>query len=897
MLFGDTSLTTTHHRKLLRISPVLPTSELVDEAYSAFGVLHSKTTQSYADNELLTTGVVCSSWPSWAVPLSHSKFTLKWIILVSKHHVSFIRRCFPSVLVLLQDTVDYSCLSPVDVIGINGPLEVGLSPPSFGSIVLFDWNFRGKKWDDWYSIPCPLTHVECGGVSDFKGTFQVFVHSCNRTSFASADRLIGNYPRADLGAILDCRIHGTEVTQAPRLARLNPPVVSRIGNFFHPNGLFPLAVSNPEFLTRCVFVPSKWVHRHLGPAELLSVFDVPALIQKSLSTREQRSLGSFLRAPLKCYTALISGLLVDPRVSLFEGGLVESSRTFSSPLPTAHLPEPLPDGVPDSVSSWVANIKHDRDERAAKSDNAEVPIHFWNDSLAKKLGQKVLTPMQASALDRLREFFVHRIWVGSITKCFCKYLRCKHCNLLRMDSMFKKSPSRPSSPFCSSCHKYKKSTSKLQSVILNKARNKFNWSANGVNQYKKWWNIYRQTANHKCRREIDKDIIAGLDCISRARDCTVWQWKRGSRLFFWRWGEFQHDAHYGAKVFVQGKLPQCKDRQKAPKAVETLKLVQEKLTDVRRKDYISKGETKSNTAFFDVPKGEDDIRMVYNATSSGLNDAVWAPWFALPTVESHLRAVDAGTYMGDCDLGEMFLNFMLDVNIVPYAGVDLSNIFPEELPSDGTRQLIERWIRLLMGFRPSPYLTTRDMRRIEPILIGEKDDPKNVYRWNIVILNLPGSKDYDPSKPKVYRVRKDGTMAADLFIYIDDLRNTGPTEEECWGGAHQVCCRLTWFGLQDAPRKRNFATQTPRAWSGSIVHSDGGNVTVLVSEQKWEKTKKWIAWVLEHVEDDLGLRHNELERCRGFLIYVSRTYISFKPYLRGLHKTIEIWRGNKDEDG
>ena len=34
--------------------------------------------------------------------------------------------------------------------------------------------------------------------------------------------------------------------------------------------------------------------------------------------------------------------------------------------------------------------------------------------------------------------------------------------------------------------------------------------------------------------------------------------------------------------------------------------------------------------------------------------------------------------MMDSDISEMFLNFMLDEDIRPYAGVDLSNIFKEE---------------------------------------------------------------------------------------------------------------------------------------------------------------------------------------------------------------------------
>ena len=87
----------------------------------------------------------------------------------------------------------------------------------------------------------------------------------------------------------------------------------------------------------------------------------------------------------------------------------------------------------------------------------------------------------------------------------------------------------------------------------------------------------------------------------------------------------------------------------------------------------------SLTSFFEVMKGLDDIHMVYNATSFGLNDAVWAPWFLLPTVKSHLRAVDVDTYMADNDVGIMFLNFMLDVELRPFGGVDLSSLFPEEL--------------------------------------------------------------------------------------------------------------------------------------------------------------------------------------------------------------------------
>lgn len=39
----------------------------------------------------------------------------------------------------------------------------------------------------------------------------------------------------------------------------------------------------------------------------------------------------------------------------------------------------------------------------------------------------------------------------------------------------------------------------------------------------------------------------------------------------------------------------------------------------------------------------DEIRMVYDATKSGLNEAVWVPWFSLPTIDCQLRDVESDT--------------------------------------------------------------------------------------------------------------------------------------------------------------------------------------------------------------------------------------------------------------
>ena len=84
------------------------------------------------------------------------------------------------------------------------------------------------------------------------------------------------------------------------------------------------------------------------------------------------------------------------------------------------------------------------------------------------------------------------------------------------------------------------------------------------------------------------------------------------------------------------------------------------------------GAVVSLTSFFSVPKDVTDIRMVYDATKSGLNDVVWVPSFGLPTVNSTLRGIEFSTYLGDIDLGEMFLNFPLNAPLQLYVGIDLS---------------------------------------------------------------------------------------------------------------------------------------------------------------------------------------------------------------------------------
>jgi hypothetical protein len=69
--------------------------------------------------------------------------------------------------------------------------------------------------------------------------------------------------------------------------------------------------------------------------------------------------------------------------------------------------------------------------------------------------------------------------------------------------------------------------------------------------------------------------------------------------------------------------------------------------------YIADRYMVSLTSFFDVPKGNDNIHMVYDSSVlGGLNDVLWVPRFALSTLNSHLRAVEEGSCMEDLNVGD-----------------------------------------------------------------------------------------------------------------------------------------------------------------------------------------------------------------------------------------------------
>jgi hypothetical protein len=205
-------------------------------------------------------------------------------------------------------------------------------------------------------------------------------------------------------------------------------------------------------------------------------------------------------------------------------------------------------------------------------------------------------------------------------------------------------------------------------------------------------------------------------------------------------------------MFVKGELPKNTKPQRAPKP-EDLKRMIKKLDKVLKRGYISPGLVVSLTSYFAVPKGELDIRLIYDGSSSGLNDALWAPSFWMPTSETAVRVISFYSYLFDSDIGECFLNFPNDKRLRKYCGVDLTPFrgVLNSRPNFTFGLLWEAWNRGFMGCKSSPYNSVRYLYLADEFCRGFRKGKTNPMRWDRARLNLPGSNTFDPRLPRVYK--------------------------------------------------------------------------------------------------------------------------------------------------
>lgn len=117
-------------------------------------------------------------------------------------------------------------------------------------------------------------------------------------------------------------------------------------------------------------------------------------------------------------------------------------------------------------------------------------------------------------------------------------------------------------------------------------------------------------------------------------------------------------ARYLATVYITKR-----NKKRLIKDNDGSSAVVEKVNKVRRLLYVYPGKRMSQIDVFWVPNGSTHIRLLYNDTHCRLTEVLYAPWFVLPGVRSHLRSVEAGAFLCDIDIEDKFYNFMLSSSL------------------------------------------------------------------------------------------------------------------------------------------------------------------------------------------------------------------------------------------
>jgi hypothetical protein len=637
-----------------------------------------------------------------------------------------------------------------------------------------------------------------------------------------------------------------------------------------------------------VFSVSKWCRRRLTVPELMDIFDFEVRVKRGIIKHvKSPSLAFVQEPPGKLLHRLMSAERAPVITTERDGEVVSalkstplkisppikdpSSDDSTAPKDPVTDPSTAPDEHADAATAQA---------KAARADDAPVDEDEWNKRAARGYFPGGFDASENSphrrAFSLLRQAML-RWYKRNLNKSFLRYLHST----------------------------YGPDWHSLLSVSIP--------AASGGKRKRK-----APTTAAREQKDLRKDLEIGRDALRRAGFSTFMDWTGGSTLYFWRWPkEYMKRIRDGLQVLVSGKLPSYHAPQQFPSDPIQKERMRQKLAKVcgtrkncndydyvNHRGYIGDGLVSSRTNCFAVDKGEHDIRMVYDASKSQLNAALWAPNFMMPNIDSVLNNATLSSWFGDIDLGEMFLNYFLDPRIRPYAGVDVTligDLLRDKSPEE-KKVILMRWERSLMGLKPSPYNCTRAFAWGEDFIRGDRRDPKNPFRWDKVVLNMPGTESYDPRLPWVFRFDSVRNQVAAFFCtYVDDIRSGDCSELECVATTHTIASRINYLGQQDAPRKRRKISQQPGAWAGAMVTvQEAKGLYVTCSQQKWDKTKGIIHRILDSCPAGgvtWKLDRKTLERDRGFLIHISRTFPMMVPYLRRIHHTLESWRIGRDDEG
>ena len=88
-----------------------------------------------------------------------------------------------------------------------------------------------------------------------------------------------------------------------------------------------------------------------------------------------------------------------------------------------------------------------------------------------------------------------------------------------------------------------------------------------------------------------------------------------------------------------------------------------------------------------------------------------------------------------------------------------------------------------MDLTDSPYQYLQLLIHVKLTAYGERRYPLNPFQWSHTKLNLPGDEYYTAKLPWVMKVRSDGHLESEVFIYVDDGHIIAHSELVCWQAA------------------------------------------------------------------------------------------------------------------
>ena len=811
-----------------------------------------------------TMGIVTTCLSSWLfIPENLSQCAIRWIVLPKTLRNIATRLITPNIEAYWMDLeMDHSSVDEyfpnsamtTDVVVFEGPCR----PPKANhplwtcqaQIIISDRGIRGYTPKDWWSLSRGITHEETGGVTDWTGRCHWFARkSIYGEKPSNPDKVFT--PEAIKGApnrlinLIDRTESGRRVSDKTS-ASLDPA-----------DDLLPWDQAR-EFRRTFLILPTVYgqnvrVRRTMVGKEVAACLDLPVTIIRDWNDTMLAAAVAAVAKPVKIVAGLGMALQAclkqsqriqqqELDVVCIKGDSLKRGFTDSHETVSKRSKSSIPFSEEETIDSeermsgYVKLVSTTTaSEKAVKHDKAAVPTELWDDRVRYLLDIVELTDRDRKAFNLLRMAMLRR-WRRNVVRSWISWWNENHYQLKEDEP--------------------------------------------------NWWRLIKDRGKEACRH---------------ACESSFWAWPSGSSVFFWRWpDEYARDVAIGVPPCWIGMPKQKIVPQKGLGDANMLTKIADKIEDVRAKRYVcEEGKWKATMNYFAVPKGDSDIRMVYDGTKSGLNDCLYAPWFPLPDAEVLVRTLDTDYWCVDNDYGEMFLNFWIHPELQEYSAMDFTPIYGRK---ENGELWIEGWTRCAMGQSPSPFTTVQQTRRLKRLMLGDRQKRANVFRWNRIVINLPGSVDYRPGEPWISKRRQNGALAADAHDYVDDLRGTGPSSNDAWNISSVIAKTASYFGVQDAARKRREQTQRPGAWAGVVCGTAPDRPYISVTQEKWNKTREEIGRLRAEIDGaaaraDNSVKRKVLEEVAGFVNHVGRAYPTLLLYLNGVYATMNAWRPDRDEDG